>query len=256
MAQQTNPLADYFLEERLSKFKRVDNTKPHFNGVLPTYYNDCLGIIKKHTDIIKETKNPKTIYARVLQSRTNKPLRDTIKRWRQHPHSNLTDSFKNIYHPNITNKQKQITFRLLHSMTPTSQGYARKTGRQQNCTTCKKNTQETEEHIFYTCTHLKYALQTLQKVLALKTDNPPNIHQAIFLNVVEPQTDKTTSHIKLLMISMYRYSIWAVRLQTKKHNGTYTPKQIALIFIDNFHRLLKKHELEDAFWRLAGGADS
>ena len=250
-----NPLANFFFQIRLNQFRRIDLTSPHYNGKLPRYYQDCLELVRKYTDLINKTDNPKNIYTEVLQTRHTKPLHETIKRWRQHPHTNLHDSFQNLYLPQLTNKQREITYRILYNITPTSSGLARKTGRLKKCTTCKRNIQETEEHIFYTCPHVKIALKSLDTILRLKSETPTNLHQAIFLNTIDKQINKNTEHIKLIIIALYRHTIWTVRLKTSKQNQSFTPIQVFKFFIANVYRNLQKHDLEDIFWELSGGAD-
>ena len=88
---------------------------------------------------------PKNYY-KELNSKQLTPL------WQQIKISKLDTDFKTIFknlheNPFTSNKQKQITYRLLFNLTPTAQGIFRKTNTIQRCKICKKHV-ETEQHIF------------------------------------------------------------------------------------------------------------
>ena len=135
--EQNNPLTDYYLSLHIRKFKPTKNNVPRFSGRPPDFYKNIKNVVNKNEEIIKNTL-PKNYY-KELNSKQLTPL------WQQIKISKIDTDFKTIFknlheNPFTSNKQKQITYRLLFNLTPTAQGIFRKTNTIQRCKICKKNT--------------------------------------------------------------------------------------------------------------------
>merc|ERR1712121_68604 len=92
----------------------------------------------------------------------------------------------------------------------------------------------------------KYALtKILNTELETQTDN----YRAIFLNTLPTQPHETHL-IKIIILAIYRQTIWTVRLDTKFHKTKHTKSTILNKFIYTVTHELTKHNLWAAFERL------
>ena len=163
----------------------------------------------------------------VLQQAT--PLSDQIKRGRRYALLDFQENFKNIHNSNITPTQKQIVYRILYNITPTSEGLSKRTNRVHPCKICNKNIQETEEHIFYLCESVRPTLNALKLDIQKHFPQTFDLYKAVFLNII-PKTDKENRITILQILALYRETLWHIRLQTRFKDRTYTPEIISQIF--------------------------
>ena len=143
------------------------NATPHHSFLtsqLPAFYQHCIRTVKQyeHLGLLNTKHTTKNIYNTLIKQKAT-PLYQQIKRGMTYAITDFSESFQNIHKVKITPFQKQIIYRILYLNTPTSEGTAKRINRIVPCNICKNNTQETEEHIFYYCTHIKPTLDALTK---------------------------------------------------------------------------------------------
>ena len=120
-------------------------------------------------------------------------------------------------------------------MTPTSQGIAIRTNIVQPCPIClRTNIQETEQHLFYQCSHIQSTKHTLITHLISDANNTPahyneNAYKAIFLNTL-PLTNAKTTNRQLAILGIYRHVIWLCRLEAKFKRKKFTQQSIKTRF--------------------------
>ena len=153
------PLACYFLSNNLNAL--FNNTYETYVGTIPLFYEIVLKIYQKHNEIF-HLSNCNTIYFNLIQAK-KKPLNDQIKRIDEN--SDIPTLFRDIHENKFTTPtQKQIMYRLLFGITPTSEGLAKRHKRVFYCKFCSLE-QETEGHIFFDCQTLDLIKLELIKVL-------------------------------------------------------------------------------------------
>lgn len=231
------PLGHYYFGTHIRKYIQLDNNTPHYFGLLPTFYKQCLQLLKDHEPLIRITQSTKDIYTALVNAQASQ-LHEQIHRGRKYALTDFRESFENLHLKEISPTQKQITYRILFSNTPTTEGQSKIKNKIFPCTICTRNTQETEEHIFFHCTHVQKTKQALTKLLNTPPNTQVDIYKAIFLNII-PSEPKETHKVKLIILSSYRHTIWQTRLQTHFHSVSHTPNTI-------FHRFIHKtiHTLE------------
>ena len=234
--KDTNALAHYYIGTRITNFTPLDNRKPHFFGTIPHFYATCINTLRQHKELIHSTKTTKDIYKAIIKTKLT-PLHDQIKRARQYGIIDFSSIFKNLHIPCLTPIQKQITYRLLFLNTPLGIQITR-------CNTCKERIQETEQHIFSECQSIQTTKQSLQKLLDTdrEGDLRTNIHKAIFLNLIPPQSKEALT-IKLHILAIYRETLWKVRLETKHSDKNHTNKTILDMFTHKLtHAITEKNQ--------------
>ena len=65
-----------------------------------------------------------------------------------------------------------------------------------------------------------------------------------------PNTKTDFRVIKLIILSLFRYTIWSARLGSKFENKTHTPETIKIAFIQRTINTLTKFNLWAAFERM------
>ena len=121
---------------------------------------------------------------------------------------------KGIY---VSPTQKQILYRILFGITPTSEGLAKRHKRVFHCKVCFME-QETEEHIFYFCPFVQQIKLDLIKLLRQPHNTLFNVFKAIFFNILPQQFNGEYLEVKQLLIHIYRETIWKIRnLATHKN---------------------------------------
>ena len=55
------PIMSYYFSNKLIKYIKYDNTRPHYNRKLPKYYKNMETLVKTHSDIL-DTDKPKSFY--------------------------------------------------------------------------------------------------------------------------------------------------------------------------------------------------
>ena len=197
---------------------------------------------------MNKTAITKQIYQQIIRKLAI-PLELQITRARQYCITDFQPIFQNIHSHYTTPLQKQIIYRLLFKNTPTMIGFARQRNIIVPCPTCKHNIQETEEHLFFTCAHIKPTLDALSQLLHAQSNTHVDTYKAIFLNII-PQTNPTFHNIKLIILATFRQTIWTTRLDAKFRHKNLTPDNIKTIFIQRTINTLTKHELWASFERM------
>ena len=147
--------------------------------------------------------------------------------------------FKDLHeNPFTTPTQKQIMYRLLFGITPTSEGLAKRHRRIFFCKLCFLD-QETEVHIFYECSFLNTIKLELVKLLKHRQNTQIDLFKGIFLNTLPTESNKKYYLLKLAFIALYRDAIWTARNEATHRNHKTSSNQIANMFISKTKYLLK-----------------
>ena len=191
---------------------------------------------------MKSQTTTKNIYKAIIRLKCT-PLHEQITRGHIYNIIDFATSFTNIHLTQLTPTQKQTTYRLLYKNTPTGQN------NRLPCPICNKNITETEDHIFYDCTQIRQTRDALTKMLNTGLEPQTDIHRAIFLNTL-PKQPQETHLIKLIILAIYRQTIWTVRLDTKFNMIKHNELTILNKFIYTTTHTLTKYNLWAAFERL------
>ena len=162
----------------------------HLKNMKKILMSDNADKVKDFYKLIVETKAP--------------DLKRRIKDYKYYTETDIFDSFKNLHNSKLTAKQKEITYRLLYKITPTS-AY-----KKQKCNICKTAV-ETESHLFYTCPLIQTIKLDLSKQIKDKTQATQDLYQTIFLNTTNKNTTKTDTKMITQLTAAYRQTIWNFR---------------------------------------------
>ena len=207
-----NPIQYYYIAAHMKQHVRYDNSRQHFFGKLPHFYKHLLVSYRKHLDLIQT--NPKKIYNTLVAAQLE-PMDRQLRRLGVG--NDVGNIFKDMHtNPHLTHTQKNIFYRLLFSITPTSEGYARNLGRRFYCKFCNK-AQETEEHIFYTCTALNKTKVNLIKLLRQPINTDRELYRLIFLGITTTNSGKHINHYRQTIVQLYRDTVWEARVDAT-HN--------------------------------------
>ena len=233
-----NPIGKYYLALSLRDHIAWENNTPHCTAPvhrLPTYYKNLVTLIRKHNDIAHAHTSTKITYQALIKT-IDTPLGNReLTRAKQYSNFDYLEPFENLHKKILTPQQKNVTYRLLFEMTPTSQGIAIRTNRVQPCPIClRTNIQETEQHLFYQCSHIQSTKHTLITHLISDANNTPahyneNAYKAIFLNTL-PLTNAKTTNRQLAILGIYRHVIWLCRLEAKFKRKKFTQQSIKTRF--------------------------
>ena len=139
--------------------------------------------------------------------------------------------------------QKQITYRLIHSITGTTNHKNKFRTKKIHCTICK-TIPETEHHLYTSCPSLSSLRIELIRLLRLPHntlhDRVQILHRAILLNIY-PFKNKAQSIIRNITLAHYRETIWNIRNSTKWDNKTFSNDTIVNIFKHKLKIHLQKH---------------
>jgi hypothetical protein len=222
---EQHPLAHYYIGLRISKLHKINNNMPHYFGSLPNFYKQCINSIKENEYLLN--KNTKFIYTQLVKRQAT-PLIDRIKRGYNLFITDYTQTFANLHVTQIAPQSKEITYRLIYSMTPlfhkTFAG-----NRISKCALCKRNTQETEDHIFYKCKVVTPAIDTIHDIIGTFTTTTVDMYRAITLNIIP----KTPRHVELKILKLlaeFRRLVWSCRLKAKFENRIFSPELFSFIF--------------------------
>ena len=233
-------LPNYYFSYHVRNNIVFDNSKPHCLDTLPSFFVTCKTVFNEYIHTI-ENVNPILFY-KTIQQKTAPNIDPDIR------HLVLPFTSKHIF-PILhnTNKttpiQKQITYRLIHGITGTTNYKNKFRTNKIHCTICNKSP-ETEQHLFTSCHSLIPLRLELIRMLRLPHntlhDRVPMLHRAILLNIY-PFNNKAQSDIRNITLAHYRETIWHVRNSTKWDNTTFSNENIANIFKNNLKIHLKKH---------------
>ena len=221
-----NVIAPLFTD---NNFERNELLAPQFYDIVSQIYN-------KYNVIYHKSKK-KFFYFNIVETE-KEPLTDQIKRL--DATCDISTIFGNIHENNLTTPtQKQILYRILFGITPTSEGLAKRHKRVFECKFCL-SVQESETHIFYECQTLISLKRELISLLRQQTNNSFDLYKAIFLNIIPNEIDKEIYFLKLALIAIYREAIWTARNQATHKECHISDRSLSTIFINKTRYLLKK----------------
>ena len=185
------PIPWYFLFHYLPNL--FDENPPEFYiGNLPQFYENTIVLYQSHNTVFHLSEN-KTIYFNIIQT-MKQPLNDQVKRT-----DDATDFdviFKDLHRNKYTTPtQKQIMYRILFGITPTSEGLAKRHKRVFSCKFCSRE-QETETHIFYSCQKLESIKLNLIRLLRQPHNTFIDLYKGIFLNTIPHEANSDLYMIK------------------------------------------------------------
>ena len=241
----------YYLSFHFKKIVNFDNSKPHCMYELPSFYSNCKNVYSQCFDIIND--KPHTQFYNSLISNSIKNINNDIPRLE--PPFTAKHIFPILHNTKKTTPtQKQITFRLIHGITGTTNHQNKfKSSKQKkvNCTICK-SLPETENHLFTTCPSLSPLRIELIRLLRLPHNTLHNrtqlLHRAIFLNIY-PFNNKAQSDIRNIVLAHYRETIWQIRNSTKWDNKSFSQQTIVKIFKTKLKLHLEKYTTQQD-WEL------
>ena len=191
----------YYFSMQCKQFIPFDNKRPHHSLELPPFYVSLKNVLGKHGKHINKTAP--NMYYKTLQQEQKSPIEMEIKRL-------TTDTLASDIFPEIhstfktTPFEKQITYRLLFGITPTTEYLSKKHNFRFSCKICH-SLNETEEHLFYLCPVIKklklQLIRLLRQPYNTYFDTTQSIYKAIFLNIYPKES---------LPINNYRYTIYTI----------------------------------------------
>ena len=231
-----NPLPKYYCGLHLNGHIQMNHNTPRCGyplNKMPKFYKSLIKTIQGNELVTLAHTTTKITYQTLIQQKVA-PLGDReITRGANYPGFDYLEPFANLHRKLLTPQQKNITYRLIYNITPTSQGLARQTGRVHPCPICSKpNVQETEQHLYYFCTHTHAAKDILKPHFTQTPQNIPIntiLFKAILTNTI-PTTDRTTEDKQLRLLAFYRQTIWECRLKAKFSKKKFTQEAIRTKF--------------------------
>ena len=105
------PLVEYFLGLDLVRFTPLNNGKPHcFKRINSPFHQDLRKAVNKHPDQIGDMK-----YYLAILPKPDKPLYEKMKLMYRYKIVEVEEAFKNLRRHSLTNRTKEITYRLLYN---------------------------------------------------------------------------------------------------------------------------------------------
>ena len=235
------PLAVYFLRDRIPNF--FDNQD--FESLervesLPSFYAEIVADWHNNETVLLSS-DPKSFYKQLVISKELN-INTQIKRINELENDtvNTYTIFEDL-HSNefLSPTQRQLSYRIFFGLTPTSEGLAKRHNRIFPCKICSGD-QETEEHIFFLCPFIQDIKLDLIKMLRQPHNTLFDIYKAIFLNHLPQQTCETILKLKILLIHVYKETIWKIRNLATHQNQIFCKRTIQTIFNGKI-KWLKKH---------------
>ena len=235
------PLAVYFLRDQIPNF--FDNQD--FDSIervesLPSFYAEIVADWQNNETVLLNS-DPKSFYKQLVNS---KELNINTQVKRINELENETVNTYTIFeelHSNefLSPTQRQLSYRIFFGLTPTSEGLAKRHNRIFPCKICSGD-QETEEHIFFLCPFIQDIKLDLIKMLRQPHNTLFDIYKAIFLNKLPQQTCETILKLKILLIHVYKETIWKIRNLATHQKQIFCKRTIQTIFNGKI-KWLKKH---------------
>ena len=235
-------LTYYFIAGHLKEHIKYDNTKIHYGDKLPTIYENMKTLAIKNKLLLDIVK-PHEYYIHLVRHQMPPlKLNERIKRLDINVDQKpiLSDLHNNRH---FNNNQKNIFYRLIFGITPTSEGKARKLGVVQPCKLCGLS-QETEEHMFYGCITLTKTKQDLLKLLRIPTDQHREMYGLIFLGLTSPNLDRDIKHYRQTIAQIYRDTVWGARLDATFNRRIITDEALSNTFVAKAQINVQTHVVE------------
>ena len=215
------PLVEYFLGLDLVRFTPLNNGKPHcFKKINSPFHRDLRKAINKHPEQIGDTKP----YLAILP-KPEKPLYEKMKLMFRYRIVEVEEAFKNLHRHSLTNRTKEITFRLLYNTTPIQMGA--------KCPFCREH--QTEIHMYGLCKVWKGARLELQrKIREMSTIAEWDILKMLLINIF-PNFGKETPKV-IELVHKYRRLVWELTLKQLHHNAQYAYTNLKTICSINIQR--------------------
>ena len=236
------PLAVFFLFNRIPQ---------HFHSQflyalaimekLPSFYAEILNDLQSNEPIFL-SGNPKIFYKQLVCSKelvisTQIKRLNTQNEDQNSPYKCFEDLHSNEF---LSPTQRQISYRILFGITPTSEGLAKRHKRLFPCKICTGD-QETEEHICYFCPFIQDIKLDLIKMLRQPHNTLFDPYNAIFLNQLPNQTLDEYFKLKILLIHVYKEIIWKIRNMATHHGNVFCKATIKKIFSGKIKWLRERH---------------
>ena len=221
------PLVEYFLGLDLVRFTPLNNGKPHcFKKINSPFHQDLRKAISKHPEQIGNTKP----YLAILP-KPEKPLYEKMKLMYRYRIVDVEEAFKNLHRHSLSNRTKEITFRLFYNTTPIQI--------EQKCPFCKE--QQTEIHVYGLCRAWKGARIELQrKIKEMSTIAEWDILKILLINIF-PNFGKEKPRI-IELVHKCRRLVWELTLKQLHHNAQYTYTNLKTICLVNIQKWSAKWE--------------
>ena len=237
------PLAVYFIFNRIPQyFRGQDYDTLERMESLPSFYTEILNDLQSNEPILLNG-NPKMFYKELVCSK-ELVIGTQIKRLNgqnedgNNPYSVFEDLHSNEF---LSPTQRQISYRILFGITPTSEGLAKRHKRVFPCKICSGD-QETEEHLFYFCPFIQDIKLDLIKMLRQPHNTLFDPYNAIFLNQLpNPTSDEYFKH-RILLIHVYKEIIWKIRNMATHHGNVFCKRTIKKIFSGKIKWLRERHK--------------
>ena len=215
------PLVEYFLGLELVRFIPLNNGKPHcFKKLNNPFHQDLRKAIKEHPEQIGDTKPYQAI-----RPKSDKPLYEKMKLMYRYKIVEVEEAFRNLHRHGLTNRTKEITYRLLYNITPIPYGM--------KCAFC--NEQQTEAHMYGLCIVWRGARLELQrKIREMSVIAEWDILKILLINIF-PNFGKATPKV-IELVHKYRRLVWELTVKQMHHNAQYTYTNLKTICSINIQR--------------------
>ena len=202
-----------FLGLDLTRFTPLNNGRPHcFRRISNPFHQELRKAITKYPDQIGDMKP----YLAIL-SKPARPLYEKLKLMYRYTIVEVETAFKNLHSHKLTNRTKEIIYRLLYNMTPIS--------RRAKCAFC--NEKQTEAHLYGICKVWKGArLELHMKIKEMTTIPEWDLLKIILINLF-PNFGREIPKI-IELAHKYRRLIWELTAQLPSKNGAQSGSKIGL----------------------------
>ena len=218
---------------------------PHSERMPPFYWRVLhvfrLFIAAFPTYTANQTVTTKFIYQRLLNKDLHSPRICGV-----YPLIDFSLTWKWVNCPFVDAPYRDLSWRIAHNVLPT-QSYLYKYGisRISKCYLCGRGV-ETLQHLFFGCTALHGLWSFVENVFASLTGTNVSIPlQTILFNVFQERTHAVHNELLVLLVNMFKHSIWFKRNQSKFEFLNVNALHIKSLFIStlslrikaDFHRL-------------------
>lgn len=218
---KTFHLFEYYYGLKLFRKIPINNNTPHLFSRPEGNFNR--GIIRILNMYPNEIFTDNNIYDKLIEI-IGTPLYNTMKFMYKFTIVNVKEAFNDFNVKNISNRSKEITFRLLYNMTPINE--------QIRCPFCNLK-KHNEEHIFTLCDKWTWVKNDLYNASIHQTGDPnPNINQFILTNIIKNKT-KALSQLGF----MYRELIWKLYTVVRNKEKRIDKEIIKIIWLDQKNKI-------------------
>ena len=161
----------------------------------------------------------------VILPKPTRPLYEKLKLMYRYTIVEVEPAFKNLHNHKLTNRTKEITYRLLYNMTPIPIGA--------KCAFC--NEKQTEAHLYGLCKVWKGArLELHRKIKEMTTILEWDLLKIVLINMF-PNFGRETAKI-IELVHKYRRLVWELTLKQKYYNAQFTSNNLKTICSVNIQK--------------------